>query len=77
MNYKLYHCRVIGNNSIVEKVTTIEASNLNEAFRLSQNDFNPDYAKLGLRSTCVGDIFVKENGERYEVTGMGFNWYGF
>lgn len=59
-----------------ECVCTLEADSLEEAFRLSQNDFNEEYAKIGVRSTSVGDIIQSqedwENKECNLVMGVGF-----
>jgi hypothetical protein len=59
-----------------EKVYSLEADSLEEAFRLSQNDFNEDYALLGCRSTSVGDIIQSQedwdNQCCHIVKGIGF-----
>jgi hypothetical protein len=39
-----------------EFIGSIKSENLVRSFYLSQNNFNPAYAKLGKRSTSVGDI---------------------
>jgi hypothetical protein len=41
-------------------VLSLEADNIEEAFKLGQNDFNEKYAKLGNRSTSVGDIIQSQ-----------------
>lgn len=59
-----------------ERIYSFEADSLQEAFRLSQNDFNEEYAALGYRSTSVGDIIQSqtdwENNECQLVKGTGF-----
>lgn len=54
-----------------ECVGTVEAKNIVDAFKLSQNDFNEEYASLNRRSTSVGDIFT-DGDSHYIVKGMGF-----
>ena len=56
-----------------ENVCSIDCESIEEAFRLSQNDFSGRYASLNKRSTSVGDIIV-DNDEliHYMVTGRGF-----
>ena len=55
------------------QVATLLAHNLEEAFRLSQNDFSKEYSALGIRSTSVGDIIVDiRNEKHYFVKGVGF-----
>ena len=48
-----------------------EVTDLNEAFKLSQNDFSEDYRSHDIRSTSVGDIIRTIDGD-YMVMGMGF-----
>ena len=56
-----------------DSVFSLKADSLEEAFRLTQNDFNEDYASLGLRSSAVGDIFMDVmHGTYYMVNGIGF-----
>lgn len=43
-----------------EKIFQVEAKSLEHAFMLSQNDFNPEYQALGVRSTSIGDIIQSE-----------------
>lgn len=43
-----------------ELVYTVTADSHEDAFRLSQNDFNEEYASMGIRSTSVGDIIQSE-----------------
>jgi hypothetical protein len=54
-----------------EYVTHVEAENLVRAFYMSQNDFNPEYAKAGKRSTSVGDV-ITYNDKVFMANGMGF-----
>ena len=54
-----------------ECIGTVDAESLPEAFRLSQNDFNEEYASLGYRSTSVGDI-ITDGDSHYMVKGNGF-----
>ena len=54
-----------------EFVTHIECENLVRVFYLAQNDFNPEYAKKGRRSTSVGDI-VTHNNQVFMYKGVGF-----
>jgi hypothetical protein len=44
-----------------EHVATVEAASLEEAYKKGNNSSNPEYADLGLRSTCVGDIITKSD----------------
>ena len=57
-------------------VHKLEANSFEEAFKLSQNDFNEDYAVKGHRSTCVGDIIMSEedydNNRCHLIRGTGF-----
>jgi len=46
-------------------VFSLNAKSLEDAFRLTQNDFNEEYASLGHRSTCVGDIIYDVNQDKY------------
>jgi len=56
-----------------EYITTRIQTSLDEAFRMSQNDFSDHYRALGRRSTSVGDIIIDlENGQHYFVSGTGF-----
>ena len=78
MNYQIYHpyggelnhdCQ----RGVYEykQVATVQAYSLPDAFTKAQNDFNPDYEKLGVRSTCIGDI-IQCGPLYYMVTGTGF-----
>jgi hypothetical protein len=52
-------------------VCEIEALGLNTAFMKTQNDVSNAYAKLGIRSTKIGDCIL--DGERmYMVQNVGF-----
>lgn len=52
-------------------IGAVMASSLEEAFILSQNDFNEEYAEIGVRSTSVGDMILDGN-DFYLVKGIGF-----
>ena len=52
-------------------IGAVMASSLEEAFILSQNDFNEEYAEIGARSTSVGDVILDGN-DFYLVKGIGF-----
>jgi len=54
-----------------EHVAHIEAENLVRAFYMGQNDFNPEYAAKGKRSTSVGDV-ITYNDKVFMANGMGF-----
>ena len=55
------------------QVAEVTTDTLEDCFRLGQNDFNPEYAKLGNRSTSVGDIIVDvEEQLHYFVAGIEF-----
>jgi len=79
-NFKILH--PIGgvlNHSMVrglyeyEHICSIDAKSLEEAFKLSQNDFSERYASLGKRSTSVGDIIIDgDETIHYMVSGVGF-----
>jgi len=57
-----------------EHICSIDALDLKEAFKLSQNDFSERYASLGKRSTSIGDIIIDVREEKhYFVAGNGFN----
>jgi|NOAtaT_7_FD_contig_71_1982652_length_1591_multi_8_in_0_out_0_2 hypothetical protein len=65
-----------------EDIWSVEANSLNEAYLLSQNDFSEMYdsgmyARLGVRSTSVGDIIIEESlhgdfDQHFFVNGLGF-----
>lgn len=40
-------------------IGAVEAYDLQEAFKMTQNDFNEDYSILGHRSTSVGDVLIQ------------------
>ena len=64
------------NTFMYTMVHKLEAISLEKAFKLSQNDFNEQYASKGLRSTSVGDIIMSEedydNNRCQLVKGKGF-----
>jgi hypothetical protein len=47
------------------------AKDMNEAYNLSQNDFNPEYRQYKARSTSVGDL-IQDNYGFYMVANEGF-----
>lgn len=55
-----------------EDICILVCDSLQEAFMMSQNDFNTDYALLDKRSTSVGDIIVTPNNVHYFVDKVGF-----
>jgi len=65
------------NNIIFVEVHSLMAKNLEHAFLNSQNDFNSDYRKKGVRSTSVGDIIRDDNDftekNLYMILGVGYN----
>jgi hypothetical protein len=83
MKYNIYHPLEGKMNSFCQpaqfeykRVAEIEAVSLEEAWHLSQNDFNDEYAALNVRSTSVGDIIASAedlvNLRCHLVKGMGF-----
>lgn len=77
MKYGIYHS--VGLNTQCERgkfeynmVTEVEATSLEDSFKAAQNDFNPKYKKLGIRSTSVGDIISDPEGELFMVKNIGF-----
>lgn len=71
--YHIYHSTGINIFQEVEKqprdyVGFIEADSLEDAFKLSQGDINPDWDS---RSTSVGDVIQSDEGF-YMVLGIGF-----
>ena len=55
-----------------EQVAAVEARNLEHAFFLGQNDYNPLYELEGRRSTSVGDIIKDQDNNCYLVKPTGF-----
>ena len=60
-------------------VAFVEVENIHRVFKAAQNDFNPLYATLGIRNTCVGDIIQDENNNLFLIrgtmlTGIGRHW---
>lgn len=61
-----------------EHVATVEATSMHHAFAQAQNDFNPKYERLELRSSCVGDLIRPEDEkDPYMIKGMGFEQVKF
>lgn len=54
-------------------IGAVMATDINEAWKLAQNDFNEEYAQLGVRSTSVGDMILDGN-DFYLVKGIGFEY---
>lgn len=56
-----------------EHICSIDCSSLEDAFKLSQNDFSERYTSLDKRSTSVGDIIIDtEEWKHYFVASVGF-----
>jgi hypothetical protein len=77
---KVYHIFLAVNSSalfteeqfqIRKYVATVVARDLEEAFKLAQNDFNPEYASKKQRSCSVGDL-IQDNEGFYMVCSSGF-----
>lgn len=66
MNHSCEH-----NKFQYKHVATIECSEKEQVFALSQNDFNAEYRRLHIRSTSVGDIIVTPEGIHYMIKGIG------
>lgn len=57
-----------------EKIAELTTVDVSHAYYAAQNDFNEEYAKLGKRSTSVGDIIVNvTDGIMYMVEGSYFS----
>lgn len=54
-------------------IGSVLATDINEAWKLAQNDFNEEYAQLGVRSTSIGDMILDGN-DFYLVKGIGFEY---
>jgi hypothetical protein len=54
------------------QVAVVESKDIIDSFKMAQNDFNPDYAELGVRSTMVGDVIIDSNDVPFIIQGMGF-----
>lgn len=56
-----------------EHICSINCESLEQAFKLSQNDFSERYASLNKRSTSVGDIIIDTDDYiHYMIAGRGF-----
>lgn len=56
-----------------EHICSIDCESIEQAFKLSQNDFSERYASLDKRSTSVGDIIIDNTTSiNYMVAGRGF-----
>lgn len=81
--YKVYHPLTGENNTSKLRginyrlVATVNAENAEDAFKMSQNDFNPEYHALGIRNTSIGDILqsriMEKTGECMMVVSGGFD----
>lgn len=57
-----------------EVVGEVEATDLDNAWEQSQNDFGVIYRTFGKRSTMIGDVIEDiETGERFMIEGIGFS----
>lgn len=54
-----------------EPIALVEAENLVRSFYRAQNGFNKEYALMGRRSTCVGDLITDETNV-YMVFSNGY-----
>lgn len=56
-----------------EPICSIDCESLEQAFKLSQNDFSERYASLNKRSTSIGDIIIDtDENIHYMVAPRGF-----
>lgn len=56
-----------------KEIAVVKAQSLQDAFKLSQNDFSNEYASLNKRSTSVGDIIIDLTNEKhYFVSNVEF-----
>jgi hypothetical protein len=55
-----------------QEVANVFSDSLSGAWKQAQNDFNEEYAALGIRSTCIGDIIQNVAGTCYMVTSDDF-----
>jgi hypothetical protein len=56
-----------------EQICSIDCESLEQAFKLSQNDFSEKYASLNKRNTSIGDIIIdNDENAHYMVAGIGF-----
>jgi len=54
------------------KMGSVEAENLEDAFRLSQNGVSDQWEKFVARSCSVGDVIEAPGGSFHFVAGIGF-----
>lgn len=64
-----YNC--VENKFEYEKIAEVTSFNLGDVFYHSQNDYNHQYAKLGKRSTSVGDIICDPNKKFWLILPIG------
>lgn len=79
MQYRIHHpfngvlnTECVRGQHEYQEVTFVNATSLHQAYFLSQNDFNEQYASLNIRSTSVGDIITDPEGKHHMVKPMGF-----
>jgi len=76
LNYKLYHQSFPATEETVHSYTfvaDVQASNLDEAWLRSQNDFSDKYSALGIRSAMVGDMYLTPDNHYMLIAGKGFD----
>ncbi len=52
-------------------IGSVLAKDIDHAYKMAQNDFNPEYEKFKVRSTSVGDLIQDDYGY-YMVCNQGF-----
>lgn len=74
--FHIYHC-IDEEDMFTDKekqprkyVGSVMAEDLDDAFKMAQNDFNPEYRKYNVRSTSIGDLIQDDYGF-YMVSGTG------
>lgn len=79
MHYNIYHpwggvlnTECVRGQHEYQEVAFVQATSLEQAYFKSQNDFNPQYSKLKIRSTSVGDIIKDPNGVCHMVKPTGY-----
>lgn len=69
--HAMNHCCKPG--FVYESIGMVWGAHKGIAFARAQNDFNPEYAALGHRSTSVGDVLHDIIDDKYYVIeGVGF-----
>lgn len=72
-NYYVPHRSTLTPYYVFKHIYSVDAESLEDAFKQAQNDFNPEYESLGVRSTCVGDIIQSESDFEWGVCQMVAN----